>query len=157
MEGVEVNVMGATELISRLEVFLNRLQSRLSLVDRLSAVMVAHELEMFASHGFGAWPPLAESTIKQKQAAGYPPDPLIRTGSLKSSLISPGSAKTIGAGDVIMSWGTGVGYAKYHQDGTARMPARPVLELTPRLEAEVYAATTEWIVECAQRAGLVSV
>jgi phage gpG-like protein len=84
-----------------------------------------HEIteEQFSSHGHGAWPGLAESTIAQKSAHGFPLDPLIRTGSLKDSF------DPLSKGPQSFIWGSEVEYAGYHQDGTPRMPQRKVIDI----------------------------
>lgn len=79
------------------------------------------EAEAFASGGAssgGAWAPR-----KDGGAGGI----LIRTGKLMGSLTGP-SIRNISARR--MELGTAVPYAKYHQSGTSRMPARPVIRLT---------------------------
>jgi phage gpG-like protein len=67
--------------------------------------------EQFDSQGHGAWPGLAESTIEQKAAHGYPLDPLVRTGALKDSF----HALAMGAQQFV--FGTEVPYAHWHQTG----------------------------------------
>src|SRR5215475_9439851 len=54
------------------------------------------EEEQFSTQAHGTWPPLAETTIMIKERGGYPPDPLIRTGDLKASLVDPGRAADTG-------------------------------------------------------------
>lgn len=70
---------------------------------------------------FEAWAPLAESTEADKAAKGYPPDaPLLRKGDLRESIqheVKPLEA-IIGSIDPVMV---------FHEFGTSKMPARPVL------------------------------
>lgn len=81
----------------------------------------------------GGWKPLAKSTLRQKARLGYPSDILVRTGRLMRSLAS----KTTDTVEEITSRdlriGTGVPYAIYHQKGTKKMPARPLIALTQKL------------------------
>lgn len=79
--------------------------------------------EQFDTQGHGAWPGLAESTIQEKSAKGFPLDPLIRTGTLRDSF------ESLAKGPQSFIYGTNVGYAGYHQDGTPRMPQRKVIDI----------------------------
>ena len=93
--------------------------------DRFEPVMAEMEQRQFDTRGDGAWPPLAESTLRQKSMRGWPADPLVRTGALKDSLTDPGRAFT--KGPMNAEYGTNIPYAHYHQDGTSKMPARQVI------------------------------
>ena len=88
-------------------------------------IMSEVERRQFDTHGDGSWPPLAETTLAQKEAHGWPSDPLVRTGDLKESLVDPGRAAD--SGPLHMNYGTDVPYAGFHQDGTSRMPQRQVI------------------------------
>lgn len=74
------------------------------------------------------WAPLAESTIEQKESAGFDPKagmdddaPLFREGDLlksfRSTIVSENEA-IVGSTDLVMT---------YHEFGTNKMPPRPVL------------------------------
>ena len=81
--------------------------------------------EVFRSEGYGAWAPLAESTLAQKRRRGYPDDILVATGALKRSYLA---LRGIRRTKFSLSYRppADVGYAIYHEEGTSRMPARPV-------------------------------
>lgn len=67
------------------------------------------------------WPQLAESTQEQRVSLGYSAnEPLLRTGDLKNSI-------THNADDKEAYVGTDLEYAKYHEFGTSKIPARPFL------------------------------
>lgn len=79
------------------------------------------------------WPELAESTIAEKERLGYPtPHPLERTGLLRESISSEAKREgnavvgIVASTDPVMS---------FHEFGTSRMPARPVLA-PPLVQAE---------------------
>ncbi len=83
------------------------------------------EAEAFQSEhepGGSPWLPLKPSTMKRKHHAGI----LFDTGALMASLITVG-----GPGNVHetnprgLLFGTDVEYSIFHQEGTAKMPARP--------------------------------
>lgn len=74
-----------------------------------------------AAGQFGAWPQLAESTQDERERLGFSPnDPLLRTGELQASI----SHETRGLEAEI---GSTSEIAPYHELGTSKMPARPVL------------------------------
>ena len=81
--------------------------------------------EVFRSEGYGEWAPLAESTLAQKRRMGYPDDILVATGALKRSYLA---LRGIRRTKFTLSYRppADVGYAIYHEEGTSRMPARPV-------------------------------
>lgn len=87
----------------------------------LSKDMIGHELPI--------WPPLAPSTVVEKERLGYTgrvsaTDPLLRTGQLKDSIEPVVHA---GLGEVTGEVGTDVRYAADLEMGTSRMPPRPFL------------------------------
>lgn len=90
------------------------------------------EEEQFDSKGEGAWPALADSTVREKQQQGWPEDPLVRTGDLKASLVNPGVAADTGPRHMV--YGTDVDYAQFHQAGTRKMPQRQVIPDPYRVE-----------------------
>jgi phage gpG-like protein len=112
--------------------FGRRLRNLEPLWDRFEPILAQVEEEQFSTHGQGAWPPLAQSTLEQKSRHGWPSDPLVRTGSLKESLTNPGAAGD--KGPMRFSYGTDVEYARYHQEGTTKMPQRQVIPDPFRVE-----------------------
>lgn len=89
------------------------------------------EKKQFSSeggYGSGGWGPLASSTIEEKQRGGFPLQIMVRTGDLRDVMTGVKS----GYEDIkplemkIMMLAIG----KYHQTGTKRMPARPLVQLT---------------------------
>lgn len=91
------------------------------------------EAEQFASegaYGSGGWPPLSEDyrLWKERKRPGVPI--LQFDGDLYRSLTqdsAPGAIREITP--LSLTFGTSIPYAKYHQEGTPRMPARPPLIL----------------------------
>lgn len=70
---------------------------------------------------FPAWASLAESTEQDKSRNGYPLNsPLERTGEMRSSIRSEdyGDVAFAGSGDEKLYW---------HEQGTPKMPPRPVM------------------------------
>jgi phage gpG-like protein len=144
--GVQIVFQPPLEFIARQAgSFGRRLRNLEPLWDRFSHVLPDIFRQHFESHGEGAWPPLKAETLIEKSRKGYPPDPLIATGDMFNSLLSPGSG--VDKGPMSMSWGTLADYAQYHQEGTTKMPMRQVIpdpfpaEYRRKLEVEMV----KWI------------
>ena len=76
----------------------------------------------------GAWAPTKKGN-----------KPLIRTGTLR------GSIQTQPAGNLAVAIGTNVGYGRFHQEGTSRIPRRMFLGLTDRDLGEIEQVVTSYI------------
>jgi hypothetical protein len=82
----------------------------------------------YPGHYQAGWAPLAESTIKDKQAKGFPvPSPLLRTGEMAASY-----HKTLMPAELAVVVGSPEKIAVYQELGTAHIPPRPVLSLALR-------------------------
>jgi len=90
------------------------------------------------SYNSGGWSPLSADYGAWK-AKNYPGKRILElTGDLKDSLTSrPFGVDEIT--DTKMIIGTAVDYAKYHQQGTANMPARPPIGQTTRDDTKEFA------------------
>jgi hypothetical protein len=105
--------------------------------------------EQFSSRGRRwrtPWRPLAPSTVAEKRRKGYLSDTLVRTSEMRTSLTGrPLGIEHIRAHDV--EAGTGVYPAHFHQRGTRRMPARPLLNARQvAAEGAAGSAVLSWIV-----------
>lgn len=71
-----------------------------------------------------SWPPLAESTLKQKMRRGYPSDPLIRTGKMREAFVYDAWSF-----EVIVT--NPVSYFVYHQSKAPRkkIPRRVMMKI----------------------------
>lgn len=98
----------------------------------------------FASAGQGRWPPLAPSTIERKARAGYPLDPLVRTGVLRDAT-SGGEWQAGRLGSDFIGVLEIPPYGAFHIEGTAFMPARDFTFIPDSIEAEIGAVAEEWI------------
>jgi hypothetical protein len=75
------------------------------------------------------WPPLAESTIAEKERLGFTgkisgTDPLLRTGEMRASITFEVTPTPVGV-DLVL--GSADPVAKYQELGTATIPPRPFL------------------------------
>lgn len=94
------------------------------------------------------WAALAEATVADRVRAGYPPhDTLIREGRLRDSLIKrPLGIERLRPHE--LTAGTAVPYAVFHQRGTKKMPARPLINARQvSAEGVTSTAVINWIVE----------
>ena len=92
------------------------------------------QFESLGARGGQRWEPLSARYAKWK-AQAYPGKPiLVRTERLKRSLSVGGSEpdQIKDFQEMSATFGTRVPYARFHQRGTRRMPARPVLQPTQR-------------------------
>lgn len=94
-------------------------------IERESKAIIGH---LQGTHGiFPAWPELAEATKKEKERLGYGDasnnwQPLLRTGEMRDSI-----GYTVVKDQVFI--GSTSEIMIYQEQGTARIPARPVLGL----------------------------
>lgn len=87
-----------------------------------------------------AWPPLKESTLKQK-AKNYPGAPmLVRTGALKSGFMQQYAT------DHAKVWNS-VNYFKYHQSNQprSRLPRRQMMNLNENIKESIVKFFHEYI------------
>lgn len=91
------------------------------------------------------WPELTAETVASKRELGYTGDILVRETDLLRSLTDrPLSVERMTAREAVA--GTRVRYARYHQDGTKRMPRRVLIDA--RVIAEegaVGEAVVSWV------------
>jgi phage gpG-like protein len=136
--------------------FRARLLEMSGLWEKFAGVMESTERARFGTAGFGEWPPLAWSTLKEKVRLGFPLDPLIRTGDLERSLTDREQAMRILPQR--MTWGTDIPYAKYHQGfrndageptDPGRPPVRKPLDLRVEDRRRLESAMIQWINEIA--------
>jgi phage gpG-like protein len=94
-----------------------------------------------------AWRPLAPTTLAEKLRLGYPPNILVRSGDLRTSLtMRPLGVEQLRPHDV--EAGTNVPYADFHQRGTKRMPQRKLVNARAvQQEGVVTNALINWIVD----------
>ena len=90
---------------------------------------VAKDAKSLIGHELDRWPPLAESTIAEKQRLGYVgqvsgTDPLLRTGDMRETIKAHAELTASGAEGVV---GSGSKIALYQEVGTHRIPPRPFL------------------------------
>ena len=105
------------------------------------------EQKRFESEGPG-WAALKPSTVADRERQGYGGEhPILnRDGTLRRSLTTKGAKDSVitPMPDGVF-FGTKSKIAGYHQDGTRKMVARPLVDLT-EADAEVFAGIiSEWV------------
>lgn len=103
-------------IVEMLHVGLERVAAR---IEKTAKSEIGHYQDQTGP--FPGWPQLADSTEDRKAALGYPADaPLYATGEMQASIGHEvhGLEAVIGSADEKLVW---------HEFGTAKMPARPVL------------------------------
>ena len=112
----------------------------LSIIGQLAAKRVERELETGKHDPDGnAWEPWAASTARARARKGNADRGLLYdTGTLLHSIRTQ-----VGIADVVI--GTEVPYAKYLQDGTSRMPARPFMGWGTAGETEAETAMLAYL------------
>lgn len=106
---------------------------------------MADQFQSEGGHASGKWQDLAPSTLASKSLRWPGKQILERTGALKTSLTStPLAVQEIGLME--MTIGTDVPYAIFHQAGTAKMPARPIIALNPQDRIEMTKILQEYLV-----------
>lgn len=112
------------------------------------------------SSGFGGWAPLAPRTIAERVRLGFGPGPkLVRTGQLRAHVLSaaPVVRRTAGGYELRIRPGDSVGgVPKYAANarGTDRIPARPMVSLTPAASRTVTSAISRFLRQRAAAHGI---
>lgn len=102
----------------------------------------------FASSGSssgGRWAPLS-SRYAMWKAKRYPGQPiLVATGALRASM---GNVREVSPRRLV--WGTDDRKARYHQAGTSKMPARPIIRLTSKERRDMTRLVHAYLLESAR-------
>lgn len=100
----------------------------------------------FATNGLpvGGWSPLDPKYAAWK-AGTFPGRPtMVRSGALFQSLTTLRGAPNV-VGNMEATFGTSVRYARFHQDGTFRMPKRRVLFEPPTFAKRLAMKVGDWV------------
>jgi hypothetical protein len=126
MADVRITVVGdddAERRIMRLALMLNDLRSFWPKVVPLFVGWMRRQFDSEGGFGGAPWSPLAFSTVARKAALGLRPNILQATGAMKDAASRPSRIATARSLTLMIS-DPKLGY---HQDGTDRMPARPLI------------------------------
>lgn len=153
-----IEVTGVPETVDALDVVGSRASDMTPVWPAVYESFLKGEEGRFDAEGPG-WAPLAESTLAEKARMGYPPNILVATGALKASL-----TKALAQGAVYrplpssLEMGTdyrspkqrgawaGTALGAFHQYGTTRMPARPIIDAEDTYVEEWGPLISEWLI-----------
>ncbi|MCA1589176.1 MAG: hypothetical protein LC734_02055 [Acidobacteria bacterium] len=135
---VTVEVEGINDLVSRFEVIRKGTADlrQLGTWDWVQREFYKIEVEMFDTAGSagksGQWKPLTPKyhVAKMRKYRG-PTRLLIASGKFRKSMTQAGGDAIVEKHPQEMTLGSKVSYAGYLQKGTAKMPARPVIDFSP--------------------------
>lgn len=152
-----VAAKGATETVDNLTGVADRVLDIEPFLEVVHATFLLAERARFEAEGPG-WAPLAEATLANKDRHGWPAHILVASGELEASLTDDGAAGNVwepapdGAemGTDYRSPTQGGEWADtalgaFHQEGTTRMPARPIIDVSDKHIAGWTAALADWI------------
>jgi len=146
MGDVAIEVFGAEALSADFRRIEERASNMAAAFKLVAADFHSEERQRFAEAGPG-WAKLAASTLAAKAAKGQGDAILVATKAMRASLQqsnAKGSITTIGPDQVMM--GTRDPKAVWHQEGTDRMPARPVVFASSADELRWAVIIGSWLV-----------
>lgn len=106
------------------------------------------QFDTSGGYGAGGWRSLSPATVAKKGHARI----LVDTGTLRDSLTgeTPYSIEIVRPLELTV--GTKVDYARYHQTGTNRMPARPIIALPEEQKTRWHKIIHRYLVKQAKEA-----
>lgn len=146
---VSVDSDDAERQLRQLALFLSDLRSFWPKVVPLATSWFRRQFDTEGGFGGQGWAPLAFSTVQRKAALGLRPQILQATGAMKQAASRP--SRTATARSLTLT----INDPKlgYHQEGTSRMPARPLIfdRLPAQAEAELEDAAREYVTDLLSR------
>jgi hypothetical protein len=140
---IRVDADDADRKLSQLALFLSDLRGFWPKVVPLFVGWMRNQFETEGAFGGEAWSPLAASTVRSKGLRGLRPEILQATGAMRSAASNPSRTVTPRSLTLTIS-DPKIGF---HQTGTDRMPARPVIfeNLPFAAERELQAAASDYV------------
>jgi len=146
---IRVDSDDADRQLKQLALFLSDLRSFWPKVVPLFIGWMRQQFDTQGGFGGQPWAPLAFSTTQRKAALGLRPQILQATGAMKDAASRPGRRATARSLTLTIE-DPKVGF---HQEGTDRMPARPLIfeRLPIQAEFELKDAATEYVTDLLRR------
>lgn len=161
MAFLDIGVIGAAETEAVLDGFASRAADLEPVIAAIHRRFMAIEAARFDAEGPG-WAPLAPSTLAEKRRKGLSEKILEATGQMRDSFTDPDARGhvfnvTAGPDRTTIEMGSdyrspnqagkwaGTALAAFHQEGTSRMPARPVITDVDARAAEWAALLSGWL------------
>lgn len=120
----------------------------------IQQVMAPSFAKNFDVGGRPSWVPLADATLADKEAQGYPDDILIRTGKLKR-VAQQLNIWNISSDEAYVDNLPGADYGFFHEGGTQFMPQRIFMDVTEQDEDDIANVFENWIGERFASRGIV--
>ncbi len=122
-------------------------------------VVETKQFESEGAYGSGGWKPLSDNPEGKGyatwKAKNYPSRPLlVLSGLMKESLLGDNPWSITRIEPLRLEVGTKIPYAIYHQKGTGKMQARPVIDLTEDDKTRFVKLIQKTLVKQAKEAGL---
>jgi len=139
---VETFTTNAPQLSAHLQRLARRVGDPHPALERMRRMLARGEQEVWSTQGSAIgfhWATPAEADRKSD------PQLLVATGALRASLTNEGAGEL--AGELELRFGTDVPYARFHQHGTSRMPARPIMGMPPDVDHGVTGLLAQLIEE----------
>lgn len=140
------DVYGEEEAAYELLRFADRMLDIRPALTKVAADAREQTAQRFEDEGPG-WAPLAESTLARKAALGQPSAILQAEGDLLRSLTALGGDHVEVVADDSLLMATRDPKADYHQKGTSRMPARPIVDFSETQRRDHIRTIQRFIVE----------
>jgi len=135
---VKITIEGEERLADAFGLFARKVSDLRPLWPQVAGRFYEHVRQTFDSQGFGTWAPLSPRYRQWKMKHFPSTSTLEATGNLRRSLTSRSTSNSIyREAPLSLELGTTVKYARFHQDGTSRLPRRPPLIVTPELEQAI--------------------
>jgi len=138
---VESFTSNAPQLAAQLQRYAAHVGDPQPALERMRALLARGEQEVFGTQGAAIgfhWAAPAEPDRKAD------PQLLVATGALRASLTGADAGEV---GAVELRFGTDVPYARFHQYGTSKMPARQLLGMPPDVEHGVTGLLAQLLAE----------
>ena len=143
---------GGTILNRRFTRFVSDLTDLRPVLEEVVDALIETFRDAFRTEGSSSgssWAPLSEA-YRRAKARRYPGRTiLIRRGTLYSSLVEGGAGGIREVRSKYAAIGTAVPYARYHQSGTSRMPARPIIRVSAEDRNEITRIVHRYLVKSA--------
>lgn len=145
---IQFSFLGEDTIDRRLERFELGAQNAAPAFDKMGNSLVLAEQKQFKSeggYGSAGWAPLSAAyAARKRREVGNKPI-LVYSGTLKKGLTHrPFPVEAVEAQFAV--FGTDLDYALYHQHGTPRMPARPVISLPESVRQQWVKILQRWLV-----------
>lgn len=152
---IEIEALGELVVKRDLAAFGHNLVDLTDAMHDVATILREATEEQFATeghHASGGWPDLADSTNRDRERHGFPPEHpiMVRTERLLSSLTRKADPEHVEhASEDSLRFGTLVPYAVYHQSSRPRrqIPFRPLVGLTEADKRRITKAIQRKIVE----------